>query len=164
MVNWQEKLISSHRTDYTGKLADQRGQAEGKGRRFQKNLPADGDVSGENQPALLSYLRSENRHAEDLQCAIVVGTMQKRECIMPDVHIPQSLFDQIERVVPAATSPNDFVVQAVQEKLSWEGRKGEFYRLSNETRAAMDAKGLSEAAILAEFEAFRKAPNGSDRG
>ena len=83
---------------------------------------------------------------------------------MPNVHIPQSLFDQIERVVPAATSPEDFVVQAVQEKRSWEGRKGEFYRLSNETRAAMAAKGLSEAAILADFEAFRTASNGSDRG
>ena len=44
------------------------------------------------------------------------------------------------------------------------GAEGEFYRLSDETRAAMAAKGLSEAAILADFEAFRTPSNGSDRG
>jgi hypothetical protein len=72
---------------------------------------------------------------------------------MPQVNIPQSLFEQIERVVPTTTSPDDFVVQAVWEKLSWEGRKGEFFRLSDETRAAMTAKGLTEADLLAEFSA-----------
>ena len=74
---------------------------------------------------------------------------------MPHVHIPQSLFEQIERVFPATTSPDDFVVQAVREKLSEESRKGEFYRLSNETRAAMTAKGLTAADILAELDASR---------
>lgn len=83
---------------------------------------------------------------------------------MPQVQIPQALFDQIEAVVRATTSPQDFVVQAVREKLSWEARKGEFYRLSDETRAAMTAKGLTEADLLADFEATREASNGLNCG
>ena len=82
---------------------------------------------------------------------------------MPQVHIPQSLFEQIEKVVPTTTSPDDFVVQAVREKLSWEGRKGEFYRLSDQTRAAMAAKGLTEADILADFDASRRISSEPDR-
>ncbi len=82
---------------------------------------------------------------------------------MPQVQIPQALFDQIETVVPGNGSPEDFVVQAVREKLSWERRKGEFYRLSDSTRAAMTAKGLSEPEMLADFEAKRTRPNGFDR-
>ena len=82
---------------------------------------------------------------------------------MPQVQIPQSLFDQIESVVPATTSPQEFVVQAVREKLSWEGRKSEFYRLSDETRAAMETKGLTEADVLADFEASRMSPGGTNR-
>jgi hypothetical protein len=82
---------------------------------------------------------------------------------MPQIYIPQSLFEQIERVVPGAASPEDFVVQAVQEKLSWEGRKSEFYRLSEETRAAMAAKGLTETDVLADFEASRNIATGPHR-
>lgn len=82
---------------------------------------------------------------------------------MPHVDIPQSLFEQIEKVVPTTTSPDDFVVQAVRDKLSWEGRKGEFYRLSDETRAAMTATGLAEADILADFEAVRRVSSEPDR-
>ena len=82
---------------------------------------------------------------------------------MPHVDIPQSLFEQIEKVVPTTTSPDDFVVQAVREKFSWEVRKGEFYRLSDETRAAMTAKGLAEADILADFEAARRISSEPDR-
>jgi hypothetical protein len=70
---------------------------------------------------------------------------------MPQVQIPQSLFEKIESVVHATTTPQDFVVQAVEEKLFWQGRKREFYRLSDETRAAMTAKALTEADILAGF-------------
>jgi hypothetical protein len=81
---------------------------------------------------------------------------------MPQIDIPQSLFEQIERVVPTAISAEEFVVQAVREKLSSEGRKYEFYRLSDDTRRAMAAKGLTEADVLADFEAAREAP--SERG
>jgi len=82
---------------------------------------------------------------------------------MPDIQIPQSLFEEIERVVPAATSPADFIVQAIRDKLSRQGRKSEFYRLSDETRVAMAAKGLTETEILVDFEASRTTSNGSDR-
>ncbi len=68
------------------------------------------------------------------------------------VNIPDTLAAEIERLVPAPSSPEDFVVEAVREKLSWEDRRREFGRLSDETRAAMVAKGLSEADILKDFE------------
>ena len=45
---------------------------------------------------------------------------------MPQIEIPQTLFEQIETVVPANGSPEEFVVQAVREKLSSEARKSEF--------------------------------------
>jgi hypothetical protein len=77
---------------------------------------------------------------------------------MPSVNIPDALFSEIGKVVVGAVSPEDFVVAAVREKLSWEGRKREFFRLSDETRAAMQAKGLTEADILAGFEDFRHDP------
>jgi hypothetical protein len=47
--------------------------------------------------------------------------------------------------VPNAVSPDEFIATAVREKLSLEGQKGEFCRLSNQTRAAMAAKGLTES-------------------
>jgi hypothetical protein len=79
---------------------------------------------------------------------------------MPQVNIPDSLFREVEKVLPNAVSPDEFIVTAVQEKLSFEGQKNEFYKLSNRTRAAMTAKGLSEADVLAEFEAARRSGNG----
>jgi hypothetical protein len=83
---------------------------------------------------------------------------------MLQVNIPDTLLSEIEKVVSAPTSLEDFVVEAVREKLSWEGRRREFYRLSDETRAAMKAKGLTEADILNDFEAFRHRLTGRDRG
>ena len=82
---------------------------------------------------------------------------------MPQVQIPQALFDQIETVVSVNGSPEEFVVAAVREKLSAEKRKAEFYRLSDATCAAMTAKGLTEADVLADFEATRATSNGFDR-
>ena len=75
---------------------------------------------------------------------------------MPQVNIPDALFSEIEKAVRLPISPEDFVVAAVREKLSWESRKEEFFRLSNETRAAMPAKGLSEKDILGEFASVRQ--------
>jgi hypothetical protein len=80
------------------------------------------------------------------------------------VNIPDTLAREIERVVPAPRSPEDFVLEAVREKLSWEDRKREFCRLSDETRAAMVARGLTEADILRDFEDFRHGLSGRDRG
>jgi hypothetical protein len=42
---------------------------------------------------------------------------------MPQVNIPDSLFREVEKVLPNAVSPDEFIVTAVQEKLSFEGAK-----------------------------------------
>jgi hypothetical protein len=42
------------------------------------------------------------------------------------------------------------------EKLSWESRRSEFYRVSDAMRAAMVEKGLSEERVLADFDSFRR--------
>jgi hypothetical protein len=78
---------------------------------------------------------------------------------MAQVHIPDSLLQEIERISPPLHSADEFVVQAVREKLSLEERKGEFYRLSDENRAAIDAQGVTETAVLEDFEAFRNQLN-----
>ena len=74
---------------------------------------------------------------------------------MPQVNIPESLFHEVERVLPSTVSPDEFILTAVREKLTFEERKHEFYRLSNQTRAAMAAKGLTESEVLKEFELAR---------
>jgi hypothetical protein len=79
---------------------------------------------------------------------------------MPQINIPDSLFREVEKALPNAVSPDEFIVMAVREKLSFEGQKSEFYRLSDQTRAAMTARGLTEADVLAEFESARHACNG----
>ncbi len=79
---------------------------------------------------------------------------------MPQVHIPESLFQQIKKVLPAAASPDDFVVQAVCDKLSWENRRSEFYGVSDAVRAAMVEKGWSEERVLADFDSFRRNQEG----
>jgi hypothetical protein len=79
---------------------------------------------------------------------------------MPQVNIPDSLFREVEKVLPNAVSPDEFIVTAVREKLSSEGQKREFYRLSDRTRAAMTAKGLTDSAILTNFESARDSHNG----
>jgi len=79
---------------------------------------------------------------------------------MPQVNIPEALFREVEKVLPNAVSPDEFIVTAVREKLTLEGQKSEFYRLSNQTRAAMTAKGLAESDILAEFESTRRSRSG----
>ena len=79
---------------------------------------------------------------------------------MPQVEIPDAVFERIDQVRPESQSVADFVQHAVQEKLAWEERKREFYRLSDETRMAMSNRGLSEAEILADFESFRESVSG----
>ncbi len=79
---------------------------------------------------------------------------------MPQINIPESLFREVERVLPNAVSPDEFVASAVREKLTSEEHKREFYRLSDQTRAAMAEKGLTESEILREFESTRRALDG----
>ena len=79
---------------------------------------------------------------------------------MPQVNIPDSLFREVEKVLPNAVSPDEFIVTAVREKLTFEGQKSEFYKLSSQTRAAMTAKGLTESNLLTDFESARRSHNG----
>ena len=74
---------------------------------------------------------------------------------MHEIQIPETLFDDIQSVLPAAASTDDFIRQAIREKLSSEVRKREFQETSEETRVAMKEKGLTEADILADFESSR---------
>ncbi len=79
---------------------------------------------------------------------------------MPHVDIPESLYREIEEVLPGPTSAEEFVAQAVREKLSFEARKREFYRLSDQTRAALEDRCLTDADILSDFDAFRRTLDG----
>ena len=79
---------------------------------------------------------------------------------MPQIHISQALFEQIEKLLPEAMSLDDFVLEAVHEKLSSEDRKQEFYRLSDQTRAAMAERGVAEVDVLADFELTRDKSEG----
>jgi hypothetical protein len=75
---------------------------------------------------------------------------------MPQVYIPEALFEQVKNVLPEAASADDFIVQAVRDRLLLESRKPEFYRVSDAMRAAMVEKGWSEERVLADFESFRR--------
>jgi hypothetical protein len=79
---------------------------------------------------------------------------------MPQVYIPEALFEQVKKVLPEAASADDFIFKAVRDQLSQEERRAEFYRLSDALRAAMVEKGLSEEQVLADFESFRRRPEG----
>jgi hypothetical protein len=74
---------------------------------------------------------------------------------MSTVEIPESLWRQIEGVGVAGRAIEEFVQQAIREKLAEEERKQEFYRLSNEMRAAMLRQGMTEEQIIAEFDSLR---------
>jgi hypothetical protein len=74
---------------------------------------------------------------------------------MAQIHIPESLLSAIERILPPSVSVEDFILQAVREKLAFEDQKREFYRLSDRIDLAMTEQGLSEADILRDFESHR---------
>jgi hypothetical protein len=76
---------------------------------------------------------------------------------MPQVEIPDVVFQQIEQLRPESQSAADFVLHAIQDRLAWEDRKREFCRLSDETRRLLSKQGISEADVLADFESFREA-------
>jgi hypothetical protein len=75
---------------------------------------------------------------------------------MPQVEIPLDLFQQIQAALPTSGgSPDQFVSQAVQEKLDKHEQREEFLRLSDITRHALAARGVTEDEILADFDAWR---------
>jgi metal-responsive CopG/Arc/MetJ family transcriptional regulator len=75
---------------------------------------------------------------------------------MAEITIPDELLERVERAVPEAVSTEEFVADAVRDKLAWQQRKAELYRLSDETRQRMDEKGVSEADLLRDFEGLQE--------
>ena len=77
---------------------------------------------------------------------------------MSSIQLPNTLVDQIAAASVPTGSVDEFVEQAVREKLAAEERRKEFFRLSDQVRAAMEKKGLTEEQLLAEFDALRHSP------
>jgi hypothetical protein len=78
---------------------------------------------------------------------------------MLQVTIPDELLREIEQAMPPLASAEEFVIDAVRQKLSWEERRQQFYGLSDQTRRAMTDRGVSEAELLGDFESFRENAN-----
>ena len=74
---------------------------------------------------------------------------------MSQIQIPETLIQQIEAVGVTGGAVDEFVQQAVREKLAADERRKEFFRLSAKMRAAMHEQGLTEEQLLAEFDALR---------
>ena len=74
---------------------------------------------------------------------------------MSHVDLPESLLQQIQAAGLTGGAIDEFVQQAVREKLRAEERRKEFVRLSDQMREAMLEEGLTEEQLLAEFEALR---------
>lgn len=79
---------------------------------------------------------------------------------MSHIQIPDALIHQIEAAGVTGSAVDEFVRQAVQEKLAiasltTEQRRRRFFELSDEMRAAMHQRGLTEEELLAEFDARR---------
>ena len=75
---------------------------------------------------------------------------------MAVITISDELLQRVEQSRPVSLSTADFVADAVREKLASHERRAEFFRLSDETRRQMDNRGISEAEILGDFDAFRE--------
>jgi hypothetical protein len=75
---------------------------------------------------------------------------------MPHINIPENLFQQIEKILPPAVSTDDYVVEAIREKLLAEDRRRRFFELSECNRSAMKEKGITEESFLTDFDHFRK--------
>ena len=76
---------------------------------------------------------------------------------MPHVDIPEDLFQQIQQMLPASEDADQFIAQAVREKLENKKRREEFLRLAALNQQAMQEQGLTEEQVLADFESWRNA-------
>jgi hypothetical protein len=95
-----------------------------------------------------------------LEYKVIILYNKSKEKKMPQVYIPDTLFKEIEKTLPKASSADEFVLQAVREKLTFAEHKQEFLRISDRAQAAMSEKGISETDVLADFDHFRKKLNG----
>ena len=76
---------------------------------------------------------------------------------MPVVDLPPDLIEKIEHRLSNTGSVDEFVRDAIEQKLDDVERRNEFHRLTAKIREAMLAKGLTEEEILADFEQHRRA-------
>jgi hypothetical protein len=77
---------------------------------------------------------------------------------MLQIQLPDSLLAEIEAAGVTGSAVDEFIQQAVREKLHDEERRKEFHRLTAKVREAMLAKVLTEEEILADFEKHRRPP------
>ena len=75
---------------------------------------------------------------------------------MAVITISDELIQRVEQSWPSLSTV-EFVAEAVREKLAWQERRAEFFRLSDETRRQMDQQGIGEAEILSTSTPFAKA-------
>ena len=75
---------------------------------------------------------------------------------MAVITIPDELLQRVEQSRPGSLSTAEFVADAVRDKLAWQKRQAEFFRLSDETRRQLDLQGIGEGEILGDFDAFRE--------
>ena len=74
---------------------------------------------------------------------------------MAVITISDELLERVEQSRPNLSTA-EFVADAVREKLAWQERRAEFFRLSDETRRQLDKQGIGDAEILRNFDAFRE--------
>jgi hypothetical protein len=77
---------------------------------------------------------------------------------MAQISIADDLLGKVDTARSETVSAEEFVADAVRERLAWHDRKTEFFQLSDEIRRTMDAKEITEAEILVDFEASRESP------
>lgn len=80
---------------------------------------------------------------------------------MCTIHLPDSLVDEIAAAGVPTGAVDEFVQQAVREKLAVatltaKERRKRFFELSDIMRAAMLEQGLTEEQLLTEFDARRR--------
>jgi hypothetical protein len=74
---------------------------------------------------------------------------------MLHVILPDTLIQQIEAAGVTGGAVDEFVQQAVREKLAADEPRRRFFRLSDEIRAAMSEQDLTEEQLLAEYDMLR---------
>jgi len=75
---------------------------------------------------------------------------------MAEITIPDTLLREIDEARAKSITAEQFVADAVREKLARHRKKMEFFHLSDETRRRMESSGRTEDRILADFEGFRE--------
>jgi hypothetical protein len=79
---------------------------------------------------------------------------------MPQIDIPQDLFQQVDQTRPRSVSTAEFVAQAVREKLDRDDRMTRLDELTGRIRRSMLEHGVTEEEVLTDFEAHRDAACG----